>query len=327
MRRFVASVVVLFLCLSLGAAELSFRGADAAPAWVVNAIERSARSSLIPRLGQGGSLIATLENTQGNSAKIVFQYGERSFEMDLAYGNLDEKELFQLLNQQLSYDGLQLIELPSGPYISYIQDKSALASAVLDLGSRFWFLDGEGRKRGSVLVSKVFPDEKQPFSLLSQTAGLSMLPGLSLVAQKPLNPGLCITLSQKLDIGLDAKITLQGAIPPFDITVSPGILVSGGDLANVHLLLGPEVEVPLSQMFGHRSSLFRNLGFSASALAGLGFAPSSKSVVYGGEFRLAISLRVQGFEFQLLGGNRIWTDGVNAYNQGLFLGLGTSYTW
>lgn len=327
MKRFLVASALLFLCLTLGAAELKVLGVDAVPPWVATVIGHAANQALIPRLPKDGILQAAIESVDKDNAKITFVYGSHSFVQALPLGNLDEDALLKLLVYQLANDGTALLDLPGQPYVSYVQDKSYLASEPLKAGQRYWALDGQGNKRGSAIVNKAYGGEDPPVALLSQTSGSPFLVGMPLVAQKPMRPSLSVTLNPSLDIGIEALASFDGVLPSFGVVASVGALLSSGSLDNIHAMIGLNAELPFSQLLGHGSMLWRNLSLKATALAGLGFSPTAAGAVVSSEFSAALAYHVMGFGIELLGGNRIWVDGTNAYNQGLFLGLGTSYTW
>jgi hypothetical protein len=316
MKRLVL-LTVLLLLFRLSSASLVWQAENTVPLEVQKAARSSLERSMLPRLGADGELSAMLRRNGQDGYVLNLQYKGRTLEEDLIepVGTMERR-----LSENLEYDGLALLD-PIGEQSLSFRFSTGYGTKALKEGSQWWVLDGQGNRRGSVVVSKTF--KAQQMSLLDQTEGKKLSLGMALVPR--LSHPVSLSVDMDVSFALGFSLTVGSLLPvyPFswflEAAYRPGSTVS--------LSVGLQSQLPLASVFSDASHLWRNLAVLARSSVGYGYATSLSQQVLCAQGSVGFSYQVGSFSFLLLGGNRFIANAGTIAEQGLFLSLSSAYTY
>jgi len=302
-------------------------------------VQRVGEHSLLSRMEGEGELSVLIgevlsEEANAVSADLVFTYEGRILELCLSANAKDGRHLERALESRLSsmllYDGLALIEAEPSPAVDYTYATGYASRSILHKGSLYKGVDAQGNRWATAVVQHV-ADDLSSLSLLSATAGRTLLPGMRLVALQGRAVELAFfgMLSSPLGLGLDFSYSQDIGLYPFSLVVGGGLDVHGQGLSpsSIYGRAGFVVAFPLSMAFGLRSGFWRNSSLAMECTLGLGYGFDEALLLYGSTALFTYRYHLQGYTLALGLGNRHWVSGEGSFSSGVFMRLGLAYTW
>lgn len=312
----------LFICLLLfvlPAATLELETESGVSDRVRLSVKRALERSMLPRLKADETLIAQLTEL----SVLRLQVGERTLTLDIA---TDDGDLEEYLVSNLHYDGLSLLQdLPLlGLEVALDRGFAVALDSEKHIreGLSYWVLDGQGDKRGVVVATHVRKNESK-LAFLQQTAGKELSLGMGLVPMGSFPLSLHFSLHQGGTVGFAFDSSYP--LPSYPFRVLFGL--TSPDLKQGFLVVGLGSELPLSILFSSKTQFVRAISLEGRALVGIGTAFTGGGLLYYSEGSLALVYRMGALAFSLGGGNRVSATSAALTHQGLFLSLGTSYTY
>ena len=313
-------LLLLYLLLfSLPAATLELESESGVSDQVRLSVKRALERSMLPRLKADETLVAHLSEL----SVLILQVGERTLTLDIA---TDDKDLEEYLVSNLRYDGLSLLQALPPLRLEVALERGFAVSLDSEKhireGLSYWVLDGQGNKRGVVAASHVRKSEPK-LAFLQQTAGKELSLGMGLVPMGSFPLALHFSIGQggALGFGVDSSYPLPSY--PFRLLFGS----TSPDLKQGFLVAGLGAELPLSGLFPSRTHFVRAISLEGRALVGIGTAFAEGGLLYYSEGSIALVYRMGAWSFSLGGGNRVSASSGALAHQGLFLSLGTSYTY
>lgn len=320
MKRLTFVILAIWLLLSpVFAAELRFVSAQSVPLSVQNAVRKALQRSMLPRLDFEQVLFARL----GEGYRLELEVDEKQLVLDLD-PTISDLEHFIVSN--LTYDGLALLASRPQRGLEFVTEKGFALSvedeSQMPVGSSWHVLDGNGRKRGTVIASYYRQGEPN-LVLLQQLAGKQLLVGMGLVRAKELP--LSVELSMDLNglFGLSALASSRLGLYPFRVVYG----LSSPELSSIYAVLGVQSYLPLSHVAGSSSHVVRNLGIEARVLLGGGTSFSQSGFLIYSEGSLGVVYHAGSWALSVEGGNRLIVSSEQVVHKGLFLRFATAYTY
>ncbi len=325
MRRLLFLLLFLLILLApLASAQFDFTYTQNVPQSVQSVVRNTVQEALLSRLGEQGTLFATLmEDEQQEGYILSLSFGEKDLEYHLL-GNPEtfEKRLYSALN----HDGTMLLPVIPTPALTFVSGRDyGVEHDDLRVGEGAWFnvLDSEGVRRGMVVVNEVADQEEEGLLFLSQISGKPLFLGMGI--QETGNTGVSLSLS--FDRALSSQLDLLIAKPlpwhPFSIRLG-----FSSDLLSRHYgSMGISAMVPLSNLFHGKNWAVRNLSLEGTSLLSVGYDTSLHEAIFKASGEVALTCRLFQWAFSLAVGNRITATESLLLEQGLFLKLGTAYTY
>lgn len=330
MKRVTVFVLILASLLPLSARprlvlDLGTAQGEVA-AMVGGTVERVAEHSLLSRMEGEGSLSISLDDyllTEPYDLRLglMVSYGEKSLPLQVSLhaqslGAL-EKGLERKLSLLLLYDGLLFVEEDEALRLGSSYNQGYASSDPLGKGEYYQVLDAEAKRWGSVVVQQV-----GAVSILAQTEGKELLPSMRLKRMEGRAVSLSLLVSQTRDLFFDALYEQEVGLYPFTFLVGVGTSPVG-----LHAQTGLAVRLPLSLLFGIHHGVWRNSSLSASCTLGLGYALSDSQLLLGSRVVVSYQYRIGDLRLEGGVGNQNWASEHSSFGSGLFLMLGTAYTW
>ncbi|MGE4453137.1 MAG: hypothetical protein AB7D92_01270 [Sphaerochaeta sp.] len=323
MRKNLFLVLLLLVLLApLAAAQFDFTYGEDVPQSVIDTVFGTIQEALLSRLGEKGTLFAELmadEQQEGYHLSLAFQ------EKTLEYHLLGDPETFEKrLYSALNHDGTTLLnEIPS-PALTFVSGRGyGVERGDLKVGESALFnvLDSTGVRRGMVITNEVADQEGLLF--FSQISGKPLFLGMGI--QETGNTGVSLSLS--FDKALTSQLDLLVAKPlpwyPFSFHLG-----FSSNLMNQHYgSMGISAMVPLSNLLHGKNWAVRNLSLEGTSLLSAGYDTTLREAIFQASGEVALTCRVFQWAFSLAVGNRITATESLLLEQGLFLKLGTAYTY
>lgn len=310
------ALLLCMLLFALPAASLVLQSESTVEEPVRLAVKRALERSLLPRMQSGETLRAHLFGLYS----LHLQVGERELAFDLSPS---VEDLEEHLVSSLEYDGLSLLEsIPVVGLEFAVERGFATTDRLIGEGRSYWVLDGQGNKRGVVVASHVRKSESS-LAFLQQSSGKELFTGMGLAPMGPLSLSLGFSLDESGALGVDVTTSYPLASYPFSVLL--GLVTP--DFQQGYLVGGLISIVPLTHLFSSKTHLVRNLGLEGRVLVGLGTSFGGGGLLYYSEGSLALVYRRGEWTFSLGGGNRVTASSPALVHRGLFLSLGTSYTY
>ena len=333
---------MMLLCLSSVFARpalvVNAEGEGASYALMAGVVARVSELSLLSRMDGEGVLTVSISNlleTNPNtlSAAVLFSYGEKALQLLLSAEGKDakhmEKHLEQKLSSMLLYDGRALFETEDGLLIDYTYNQGYASLASLQKGDYYTGLDAQGNRWASVVVQQVFGEE-DPVSLLVETSGKKLLPGMKLEKQAGKSVSLSVsrllTTSSSPSFGIEGLYSQEIGLYPFTFVVGGGFDFTGTN-SSLCGQAGFAVNLPLSMVLGIHSGFWRNSSLAMRCTLGLGYSFAQSDLLYGSSAVFTYRYHCNGIGFDVGLGSRHWASEVITYSSGLFMQLGLAYTW
>lgn len=310
MRRALTLLSLLLLSSALLGASLTFMADPLVDETYALTVQNALSNLLIQRRASAVELSASLNETfvlhiEGNGESLSTSLPQQVGEVE------------SFLSDLLGWDGLKFLGPLEGERLSY-PTKSGFMLAGLEgakEGERFWAIDANGTRTGSVILTHSAEESQAAV----QRSGRSLLPHMALKRAGTLDFGVYVNLSLSLGWGAEIFVHHWRSLHPFSL--SAAVVYHSVDGAGLRLGVG--ATLPMSQLFGTRSHLARNLSIEGWAGVGLGFA---KSLVISADGRVGLSYHIDRWKITALVGNRIGVSKDVILDQGLFFTVGTAYT-
>ncbi|MGH0052103.1 MAG: hypothetical protein ACQ5SW_01770 [Sphaerochaetaceae bacterium] len=321
--RYSLCLLFLFVFLSpLSSAALDFSHDPDVPTEVMEGVQHALTASLLERLPEQGVLNAVLQREeQQEGFSLSLQYGEAQLNYMLL-GNPEGYE--KRLRSALDYDGLSLLGAlpPFGLTFSFGRGYGTRTNdSPYKEGDRFSVLDAQQRYQGMVILNHV--DEEEGLLFFSQISGKPLYLGMELKEQG--NKGVSVSLSftRELSPSVDLLASLPLPLYPFSFRFGLGTTAADWFYGSV----GLSATFPFSQLFSSRSYLVRNVSLDAAALFSVGYGTSIDDIAYQASGEIGLTCNFGNWALSLSLGNRVAASDAILLEQGLFLKLGTAYTY
>ncbi len=321
MRKLIP-ILLCFALTGLYSAQLDIRYEPNTPSALIMEVKQVLEDAMLVRLPEEGILYANLKaDTQQTGYVLSLSYGQAELTLDLK-GN--PKEIGKRLFIALDHEGLRL--LPSIPEpalsVSYPRGYAAKSETLqAKQGDAFFVLDAQQRRQGSVVVAKTNP--ALGLFIFEQTWGKPLFQGMQLVHKG----NLSISLTTAVDVNLSTTVQL---LVDFPLNSYPFSFHAGFESVlpdHYGGTVGLSSSVPLSQLFGNGSVLSRNISIGATALLSVGYDFDSLNLYYHASGQFDVSYHFENWAATLSLGNHVLATTQVLTEQGLFLKLGTSYTY
>ncbi|MFA5446925.1 MAG: hypothetical protein WC233_01455 [Sphaerochaeta sp.] len=310
MRRALALLSFLLLSSALLGASFSFKAEALVDEAYALIVEKSLLELLVQRRPSSVELTATLSDDltlhiEGNGESLSTPLPQQ------------EGEVEAFLIALLGWDGARFFDPLEGGRLSYPTKGGFMLTDFEGAkeGERFWAFDADGRRVGSLLLTHS-ADQSQ---VAVQRSGRALLPHMAVGRTSTFDFGVYANLSLSLGWGAEIFVHHWRTLHPFFL--SAAILYHSVD--GIGLRLGVGATLPMSQLFGTRSHLARNLSVEGWAGTSLGYA---QDLVVSADGRIGLSYHFDRWKITALVGNRIGVSKGMIVDQGLFFTVGTAYT-
>lgn len=308
----------LLLCLllfSLSAASLELDSEEGVAESVGLSVRRALERSMLPLLKEDEILVARLDA----SLALELRVDDRHLTLNIP---AHTKDVEDYLVSNLSYDGLVLLQELPALRLEFSHDRGFAAGSALVEGRPYLVLDGQGNTRGVVVASHVRRQEPV-LAFLQQTSGKELLVGMGLepMGLFPLSVDMYLQGDGSMGLGVGTSYPLGSY--PFRLHFG----FASPDLQQGYLVAGLGAALPFSHLFSPNNHLVRSLSLEGKALFGVGTSFSEGGLYYAAEGSISLVYQRGAWSFRVGGGNHVSASAGTLKRQGLFLNLGTAYTY
>ncbi len=312
------ALLLCMLVFALPAASLELYVASEVAQPVRLSVRRALERAIVPLLKQDETLLADLDA----SLVLSLRLNDRVLSMTIP---TDVQDLQAFLVSNLRYDGLALLDQLPSVHLQFDLERGFAVedtASFITEGRQYRVLDGQGRSRAVVVASHVRETDPK-LAFLQQISGDRLLLGMGLAPMGAFP--LSAALSVQADGSLGYEVGASYLLSSYPFWLHLGLL--SPDLDQGYMVFGLGASLAMTHLFSSSIPLVRSLSLEGRALAGLGTSFSAGGLLALGEGSLALVYRHNGWAFRLGGGNRLAASGRAVVHQGLFLSLGTSYTY